>query len=205
MWLVAGGSAGALTLGYDVIDGTAGVFAPGAGGVFVVSQNLDGTIELETPGALEAGATLAYTDFFMAGTGRLCAGCDVVGIEIALDTSAVSTLEVIDDPFDPGEFASVGDIFTIWTLTGDTWSLDLAVSATTRFIASRNDLSTTFFSHNYEVTSIVPLGDIPDGVDISPLEVFKFDSAVIPEPGTLVLMAGGLLGLAASRPVRRRR
>ena len=30
-------------------------------------------------------------------------------------------------------------------------------------------------------------------------------TVVIPEPGTLVLMAGGLLGLAASRPARRRR
>jgi hypothetical protein len=203
--LLAGGSAGALTLSYDVIDGTAGVFAPTGTGIFIVSQNLDGLLTLETPAALDVGATLEYTDFAMAGTGRLCPGCDTLGIEIALSTSAVSTLEVLDDPVEPGTFASAGELFTIWTITGDTWTLDLAVSAVTRFFGSRNDISSSFFSHNYQITSIVPLGDVPDGVDLSALRVFKFDSAVVPEPGTLLLMAGGLLGLASARASRRRR
>ena len=203
LWL-AGGAASALTLPYDVIDGTAGVFAPTGGGVFIVSQNLDGSLTLETPGVIETGAVLTYTDFELAGTGQLCSTCDVVDLDIVLDTAETSTLEVIDDPADPGMFASQGELFTIWTLTSDTWTLDLAVAAETRFLASRNDVSSTFFSHNYQITSITPLGPIPDGVDISNLEVFKFDSAIVPEPGTLLLMAGGLIGLAASRSGRRR-
>jgi hypothetical protein len=192
------GSASALTLAYDVVDGTAGVFAAAGGSLFVVSQNLNGSIALETPGNLEIGAVLEYTGFMMAGTGQLCAACDEIGIEMVLDGSLSSTLEVVDDPIEPGTFASEGELFTIWTLSGDFGSLDLAVSAVTRFFGSRNDVSSTFFSHNYRITSITPLGPIPDGLDLSNLEVFKFN-AQVPEPGTLLLTVGGLTALAAFR------
>lgn len=200
--MLAGGSATALTLGYDVIDGTAGIFAPGGSGIFVVSQDLDGSIELETPGALAIGAVLEYTAFEMAGTGRLCESCDELTIEIALNESLLSTLDVVAGS-GPTGLAGEGELFTIWTLTGDGWTVDLEVAATTRFLTSRNDISSTFFSHNYRITDINPLGEVPDGVDLSSLQVFKFD-AVVPEPGTLLLMAGGLLGLATRRPRRER-
>jgi len=202
--MLTGNSATALTLGYDVIDGTAGIFSPGGSGVFVVSRDLDGSIELETPGALEIGAVLEYTAFEMAGTGRLCESCDELTIEIALNESLLSTLEVVAGS-GPTGLASDGDLFTIWTLTGDGWTVDLEVEATTRFLTGRNDISSTFFSHNYQITNITALGHVPEGVDISSLDVFKFDSAaVVPEPGTLLLMAGGLLGLATWRPRRER-
>jgi hypothetical protein len=184
----------AVSLSYDVVDGTAGVFGTD-GGVFVVTQNLDGNLALESPGSLMAGSVLTYTEFELEGTGQLCEGCEQVAFDIVLDESVSSTLSVIDDLDNPGTLDGVGEIHTLWTITGGFGAIELAVTADTALVGDRNVIAQDYFWHTYEITSVVVLSNVPAGVDLSSLDRLKLTA--VPEPGTFLLLAAGLGGLAA--------